>query len=79
MPARKSTVFKSNRSQAVRLPKEMAFPDDVHRVEVVKLGSGRLIVPEGKGWEDYVTHAPRLPDDFPDDIEDMPPRPVEGL
>ena len=79
MSVRKSTVFKNNRSQAVRLPKEMAFPDGVHRVEVIKLGNSRLIVSEGRRWEDYFANAPRLPDDFPDDIEDMPPRQVEDF
>lgn len=28
-------VFKSNRSQGVRLPKSVALPDDVKRVDVV--------------------------------------------
>ena len=43
----RSSVFKSNRSQAVRLPKPVAFPEDVHQVEVVKLGNSRLISPVG--------------------------------
>ncbi|HHW51233.1 MAG TPA: AbrB/MazE/SpoVT family DNA-binding domain-containing protein [Pseudoclavibacter sp.] len=30
-----STLFTSNRSQAVRLPKAVAFPDDVHQVDVL--------------------------------------------
>lgn len=67
-----STVFKSNRSQAVRLPKEVAFPEDVHRVEIIKLGQGRLIVPEGGTWKDWFENGPRLSDDFPDHIEDLP-------
>ena len=33
----RSTVFLTNRSQAVRLPKSVAFPDGVHQVEIVKL------------------------------------------
>jgi virulence-associated protein VagC len=40
-----STVFKTNRSQAVRLPKAVALPDSVKQVEVVKQGKGRLILP----------------------------------
>ena len=31
----KTTLFKSNRSQAVRLPKAVALPDDVKQVEIV--------------------------------------------
>lgn len=30
-----STVFTSNRTQAARLPKVVAFPDDVHGVDIV--------------------------------------------
>jgi len=29
-----STVFTSNCSQAVRLPKSVAFPEDVHQVDI---------------------------------------------
>jgi antitoxin VapB len=60
----RSTVFKSNRSQAVRLPKEVAFPEGTHQVEVIKLGSARLITPVGKRWDDFFENAPRVSDDF---------------
>ena len=33
-----STVFKSNKSQAVQLPKPFALPDSVKKVDIVKLG-----------------------------------------
>ncbi|KPC28485.1 Virulence-associated protein [Pseudomonas syringae pv. cilantro] len=38
-----STLFKINRSQAIRLPKAMALPDDVKRVDVVAVGRSRII------------------------------------
>jgi antitoxin VapB len=60
----RSTVFKSNRSQAVRLPKDVAFPEGVHQVEVVKLGSARLITPVGQMWDDFFENGPRVSDDF---------------
>ncbi|MEQ1931427.1 MAG: type II toxin-antitoxin system VapB family antitoxin [Parvularculaceae bacterium] len=63
----KSTVFKSNRSQAVRLPKAVAFPEDVHEVEVVKVGEARLITPIGKRWDDLFLRGPRVSDDFMED------------
>ncbi len=49
----RSTVFKSNKSQAVRLPKPVAMPDSVHRVEIVKLGKARLIAPVGTLWDSF--------------------------
>jgi antitoxin VapB len=59
-----STVFISNRSQAVRLPKAVAFPADVHQVDVLKIGRSRLIVPQGKRWEDLFQNGPRASADF---------------
>jgi antitoxin VapB len=59
-----STVFTSNRSQAVRLPKAVAFPDDVHQVDILKVGRSRVIVPRGKRWDDLFLHGPRVSDDF---------------
>ncbi len=40
-----TTVFRSNRTQAVRLPKAVALPDDVTEVEITALGDARLITP----------------------------------
>jgi len=60
----RSTVFKSNRSQAVRLPKPVAFPEDMHQVEVSNLGSSRLISPVGHRWDDLFAAGPRASPDF---------------
>jgi antitoxin VapB len=60
----RSTVFTSNRSQAVRLPKAVAFPADVHQVEIIKIGHSRLITPVGRRWEDLFLSGPRASDDF---------------
>jgi antitoxin VapB len=60
----RSTVFTSNRSQAVRLPKAVAFPADVRQVEIIKLGHSRLISPVGKRWDDLFLQGPRATDDF---------------
>ena len=46
-----STVFKTNKSQAVRLPKPVALPDSVKKVDIVKLGRARLITPIGESWD----------------------------
>ena len=37
-----SKLFISNRSQAVRLPKAVAFPDGVKQVEISKLAAAAL-------------------------------------
>jgi antitoxin VapB len=59
-----STVFTSNRSQAVRLPKAVAFPEDVHQVDILKIGRSRVIVPQGKRWDDLFQTGPRASEDF---------------
>jgi len=48
-----STLFKSNRSQAVRLPKAVALPDDVKRVDVIAIGRTRIITPAGESWDSW--------------------------
>ncbi|CRN67709.1 Antitoxin VapB [Pseudomonas aeruginosa] len=47
------SVFQSNRSQAVRLPKAAALPDDVKRVDVVSIGRTRIIAPAGESWDSW--------------------------
>ena len=46
-------VFKSNQSQAVRLPKPVALPDNIREVEIVAIGNTRIITPAGKSWDDW--------------------------
>ena len=59
-----STVFTTNRSQAVRLPKAVAFPDEVHQVDILKIGRSRVIVPTGGRWDDLFQRGPRATEDF---------------
>lgn len=49
----RTTVFKSNCSQAVRLPKAVALPETVKRVDVVAVGRTRIISPAGEAWDDW--------------------------
>jgi antitoxin VapB len=75
----RSTLFTTNRSQAVRLPKAVAFPDDVHQVEIIKIGSSRLICPVGKRWEDLFLNGPRATDDFMTERDEQPAQQRESL
>lgn len=63
MPTTQSTVFKSNQSQAVRLPKAVALPEGVSKVDIVVLGSARLILPAGTAWDSWFDSA-GVSDDF---------------
>ena len=57
------SVFKSNRSQAVRLPKSVAFPDNVKKVDVIVLGNARLLAPVGEAWDSWFD-GPGVSEDF---------------
>ena len=46
-------LFRSNKSQAVRLPKDVAFPDDVKEVTIIREGNLRIIAPAGATWDDF--------------------------
>ncbi|MDN4543528.1 MULTISPECIES: type II toxin-antitoxin system VapB family antitoxin [unclassified Pseudomonas] len=48
-----TTLFMSNRSQAVRLPKAVAMPSDVKRVNVVAIGRTRIITPADETWDSW--------------------------
>ena len=49
----RTALFKSNRSQAVRLPKDVAFPEGVREVTILRDGVRRVIVPADRAWDDF--------------------------
>jgi antitoxin VapB len=51
------SVFQSNRSQAIRLPKAGALLDDVKRVDIVAVERTRIIVPAGEIWGSWFKGA----------------------
>lgn len=48
-----TTLFANNRTQAVRLPKDVAFPDHVRQVRILRDGPRRIIVPANSVWDDF--------------------------
>ncbi|UZE18316.1 antitoxin [Pseudomonas sp. B21-054] len=50
---KQTTLFMSNRSQAVRLPKTVAMPNDVKRVDVIATGRARIITSAGEAWDSW--------------------------
>lgn len=58
-----TTLFKSNKSQAVRLSKPVALPDSIKKVNIVAVGNTRIITPAGESW-DYWFDNPVITDDF---------------
>jgi len=66
MTATHTTVFKNNKTQAVRLPKIVALPESIKKVEIVAIGNTRIITPAGETW-DYWFDGPGVSDDFMSD------------
>jgi antitoxin VapB len=49
----RTSLFLSNRSQAVRLPKAVAFSAEVREVVIVPDGPRRIIAPANAAWDDF--------------------------
>lgn len=56
-------LFRSNRSQAVRLSKAVALPDSVKDVDIVAIGNRRIITPCGSAWDSWFDEGD-VSDDF---------------
>jgi antitoxin VapB len=67
-------LFRSNRSQALRLPKEAEFPPNVTDVEVVVHGNVRILVPKAMTMSEWLQSGPRLSDDFSVEPRDLGPQ-----
>ena len=68
----RSTVFKNNKTQAIRVPKALAFPDDVKEVDIRREGEGLVVIPIRKrGWAEFFA-LPRIDEDFMNDRQQPP-------
>lgn len=77
-----STVFTHNRTQAVRLPAEVQFPEEVKKVVVRFAGRERIISPVGAVWDSFFLGGSNIPtDDFMNEraSQDQPAREVERV
>jgi len=56
-------IFKSNKSQAVRLPKAVEFPEAIKEVRIIAIGNKRIIIPATESWDDWFDNS-QITDDF---------------
>jgi len=70
-------VFRTGRSQAVRIPKDFRF--DCDEVFIEREGNRVVLTPRPRSWKEYFARAPLLPADFPDQIVDKKAEEVEPL
>lgn len=67
---RTAKVFMTNRSQAVRLPKEYQFSAD--EVFIRKDGEDVILSPRPRDWAAYFENAPVASSAFMNNVEDQP-------
>ncbi|SFL42688.1 antitoxin VapB [Nitrosomonas aestuarii] len=58
------SVFENNRTQAVRLPADSRFPEDVKRVNVRVVGKDRILSPIENTWDSFFMSEQGVTDDF---------------
>ncbi len=58
------TVFVNNRTQAVRLPAETRFPENVKKVVVRVKGHERILSPVDNLWDSFFMSKEGVSDDF---------------
>ena len=58
------SVFVNNRTQAVRLPADTRFPDDVKQVNVRIVSKDRVLSPVDNTWDSFFLSEERVSDDF---------------
>ncbi|WP_422381540.1 type II toxin-antitoxin system VapB family antitoxin [Marinicellulosiphila megalodicopiae] len=49
----KGSIFTNNRTQAVRLPAQMRFDDDIKQVSVRRVGKDRILCPLENTWDSF--------------------------
>lgn len=73
---RTAKVFMTNRSQAIRLPKDFQFATD--EVLIRRVGDEVILSPKPRDWRSYLETAPTASDAFMADVEDLPVQEREG-
>lgn len=58
------TVFTSNRTQNVRIPADVRFPETVKNVTVRAVGKERILTPVENTWDSFFLNGPTVSDDF---------------
>ena len=59
----RSTVFKSGRNEAVRIPVAVRFPEGTKDVVIQQKGKSLVVTPMGNSWDAFFAMV-KLDDDF---------------
>ena len=64
-----SAVFKLNKSQAVRIPKKIAFSKEVTSVSVMRQGASIILTPLDQSWDAWFDRGVEASEDYMKDRE----------
>ena len=64
-----ASVFMTNRSQAVRLPAEVRFSEEIKKLSVRVLGNDRILSPLNQSWNSFFLNDQAVSDDFMNERE----------
>ena len=76
---KRASIFRNGANQAVRLPQELRFPEEVKEVHIRKQGDSLLISPVRPDWASFFSIQADVPDDFLGERDDAPPQSREPL
>ena len=76
---RRASIFRNGANQAVRLPQELRFPEDVKEVRIRKQGDGLYIAPVRPDWSLFFALQVDVTDDFMKNRDDSPPQSRDRL
>lgn len=76
---KRASIFRNGSNQAVRLPQELKFPENVKEVRIRRQGDALLLSPVRPDWSSFFSLQTDVPDDFLTDRRDLPPQSREPL
>ena len=77
--SRRASIFRNGKNQAVRLPQELRFSEDVKEVRIRKQGDNLVLSPLKPDWASFFALEADVPEDFLERREDSSPQPREPL
>jgi antitoxin VapB len=77
--SRRASIFRNGANQAVRLPQELRFSDEVKEVRIRKQGDALLISPIKPNWATFFSLTTDVPEDFLAHKDNSPPQSRDPL
>jgi antitoxin VapB len=76
---KRASIFRNGSNQAVRLPQELKFPENVKEVRIRKQGDALVLSPVRPDWSSFFALEIEVPADFLADRGDLPPQSRQPL